>query len=72
MGIWGWDVLLLESFAKRGGEEMTIKIKESREKYITLKLIDEDLEIEIKYSKNSRLTSRLELLKKLKELLYKL
>ena len=51
---------------------MTIKIKESREKYITLKLIDEDLEIEIKYSKNSRLTSRLELLKKLKELLYKL
>ena len=55
---------------KNRGKMMIEKI--SDEKYIILKLIDETMEIKIKYSKRSTLKKRLELLDKLKKLFFKL
>ena len=48
------------------------KIKVADDKYIALSLIDENMEVVIKYSKQSTLKKRLILLNKLRELLYKL
>jgi len=48
------------------------KIKVADDKYIVLSLIDENMEVVIKYSKQSTLKKRLILLNKLRELLYKL
>lgn len=47
-----------------------MKIKSNKDK-ITLKLVDKDIEITIRYSRNSRLKQRLKILDELKEELYK-
>jgi len=46
-----------------------MKLKDNKDK-ITIKLVDKNVEVTIRYTKNSRLKTRLDILDKLKESLY--